>query len=660
MHVFNLGTVRRSLFVLLLILAGQACGQPLSKPQKPIPLFSISGKPVYTEEFIYLYKKNHLRKDDFTEPKIDDYLNLLVNFKLKVTEAKARGLDTTAAFKKEFKSYQEELMKPFVGDKDELNRLTREAYQRLTEEVKASHILIAVSADASPADTLRAYNKITGIRERIMSGEGFDKIAKDESEDPSAKTNSGNLGYFTALQMVYPFEQAAYSTPMGQVSQPVRTRFGYHLIKITDRRPARGEVEVSHIILRTGQGDNTKVKNKILDIFDQLEGGRSWDELCKEFSDDPATKNSGGRLRPFGVGALAAVPEFEAVAFSLTSPGEISDPFQSVYGWHIVRLEKKIPVPSFEELESSLQRKVSRDERLQLADAKLIETKKKLYGFSEDAGLKKMVMDAADTSLQKGRWKYRGDEGSKSRILFGFQEKKILVSDFLAFIMGHQGFTSESPSERMAGLYDQCVREKIGEIEEEKLFKTNAEYRNLLTEYKEGILLFTIMESEVWTRASADSAGLKNHYEANREKYKAGDRVEARIFASSDRDFADQMKRKVQAGDSLSREDVKRFKSILPARNYEKGENKAIDRTSWTIGLHRVDVDETYYLVEIDRLLPPGIKTFEEARAQVISDYQDVLEKNWIAALKQKYTVKVNAKGRKFVVNELTSLEKQH
>lgn len=651
--------VRKSSLLLFLIVASQSFGQPLEKGQKPQTLFSINNQPVYTDEFIYLYKKNHLKADDFTEQKIISYLDLLVNFKLKVTEARARGIDTTSAFRKEFKSYRDELMKPYLGDQDVLNRLTQEAYQRLKEEVKASHILIGVAPDAAPADTLKAFNKALGIRARILGGEGFDNVARLESDDPSAKTNGGSLGYFTALQMVYPFEQAAYSIPVGEISQPVRTRFGYHLIKVTDRKPARGEVEVSHIILRTGQGDDTKVKNKILDIYDQLRGGRSWDELCKEYSDDPATKNTGGRLRPFGVGALPAVPEFETAAFSLKAPGEISDPFQSVYGWHIVRLERKMPVPTFQEVETSLQRRVSRDERLQIADNKLLDSKKKKYGFTENGEVKKMCIDAADTSLQKGNWKFRGDTASLSKVLFSFQGRKTPVADFISFISKNQGYASEPPAIRMAGLYDQFVREKLTEAEEEKLLQTNADYKNLLTEYKEGILLFTIMESEVWTRASADTAGLKNHYEGTKEKYKAGDRVNARLFVTGDKGFADQMKQKVEAGDSLTREDVKRFKSILPRRNYERGENKAVDRAPWSMGVHRVDVDETHYLVEIDHLLPPGIKTFEEARAQVISDYQDVLEKKWVAALKEKYSVKMNAKGRKFVIKELSQVEKQ-
>ncbi len=649
---------RNLLIILLLVVVCQASGQS-SKPNSKSPrLFLIKGQPIYADEFLYLYKKNHLKKEDFAEQKITDYLGLLINFKLKVTEAKERGLDTTSAFKKEFKSYEIELKKPYVGDKDELDRLTKETYQRLTEEVKASHILITTGADADPKDTILAFNKISKIRERIMGGENFEKVAKEESEDPSAKTNGGNLGFFTALQMVYPFEQAAYTMSVGQISQPVRTRFGYHLIKVTSRRLSRGEVEVSHIILRTGQGENTKVKNKILEIYDQLRGGRNWEELCKEYSDDPATKNSGGRLRPFGVGALASIPEFEAVAFSLTTQGEISDPFQSVYGWHIVRLEKKMPVPSFLEVEASLRKKVGSDERLQIADARRLEVKKRQYDFTEDADVKNWFVASADSSLQNGRWKFKGEAEFKARTIFTLQEQKILVAHFISFILTEQRRTSAAPVSYLIQLYNRFVLEEIGDIEDVKLRQNNPEYRNLLTEYEEGILLFTIMEKEVWTKASEDTLGLRKYYDANKDKYRAGDRVHAKVFATTNKNFLDEVKQRVMSGDSLKKEDLKKFKSILPMRHYERGENKAVDRVSWSIGLHSVEVDETYYLVEIDNLVPPGIKSFEETRARLISDYQDVLEKNWIAGLSRKYPVKVNSKGKKFVINELTKSEK--
>jgi peptidyl-prolyl cis-trans isomerase SurA len=185
----------------------------------------------------------------------------------------------------------------------------RLTYERLKEEVKASHILIMVEPDASPADTLKAYTRIVDIRNKILQGEDFAAAAIAYSEDKSAKVNQGSLGYFSSLQMVYPFETAAYQTPVGQVSLPVRTRYGYHILKVFDRRPARGEVEVSHIMIRTSdEKDLSKAKNTIFTIYEQLQAGVKWEELCKQYSEDPATKDSGGKLRPFGTGGMAGVP----------------------------------------------------------------------------------------------------------------------------------------------------------------------------------------------------------------------------------------------------------------------------------------------------------------------------------------------------------------
>lgn len=635
---------------MLLVLAGRAWGQD----NKPRILFLINKKPVYTNEFIYLYKKNHLKPEDFTDQKINEYLDLFTNFKLKVTEAKARGLDTTETFKKEFKTYREELKKPYVAEKDELDRLTKEAYQRLKEEVKASHILITIKPEATPADTLIAYNKIVAIHDRILGGEDFEKVAREVSDDPTAKSNGGNLGYFTALQMVYPVEQAAYKLTVGEISKPVRTRFGYHLVKATDRKPARGEVEVSHIILRTGVGDGDKVKNKILEIYDQLQGGRSWEELCKEYSEDPATKDTGGKLRPFGVGALPGVPEFEAVAFSLKAPGEISDPFHSAYGWHIVRLEKKIPVPSFNEVEPALKRKVARDERLQIADRKLMEVKKIQFGFLGNNEVMTQIMSFADSSLLKGKWKWKGDDLVKTKTIFSLQRHNYTIREFISFIEKNQSASAASPTTAMTQLYDRFLEEKLAEVEEAKLLAENPDFGNLLTEYKEGILLFTIMEKEVWNRAPEDTLGLREYYNENKEKYKAGDRVRAKVLATTNKNLIEEVKKKVAAGDSIKGSDLKKFSSIQPMRNYERGESKAVDRSPWTIGLHSVDVDETHYLVEIENLVPPSAKSFDEARAQIVSDYQELLEKKWVAQLKQKYSVKINNKGKKFVLKELT------
>jgi len=645
--------MRLVIFLLILVCSASYCQSNKTTKSKPLSIFTIGATSVTTDEFLYLYRKNHQKKEDFTDIKIQEYLDLFINFKLKVAEAHQRGFDTTAAFKKEFGSYKEELKKPYLAGKDDLDRLTQEAYDRLGDEVNAMHILISLKQDPSPADTLEAFQKINELKNKLKTGSDFQTLAKEFSQDPSAKTNGGDLGYFTAMQMVYPFEQAAYNTPVGEISPIVRTRFGYHVLKILDRRKSKGEVEVSHILLRTGTANDGKVKNNIFEIYDQLKGGHNWDELCKEFSEDTNTKNSGGRLRPFGVGALASVPEFETVSFSLQQPGEISDPFQSNVGWHIIRLEKKIPLPPFKEMEASLKRRVSRDERLQISQTALMAKRKKEFGFIEILPTKEYIFSLADSSLMKGKWTYRGREEEIGKPLFSLQTKNITLHEFITYIMTNLTSTTLNPNAYMSQLYDKFITECMNTIEDQKLMEENEDYRLLLNEYKEGILLFEIMEKEVWNKASEDSIGQHNYYTEHQEKYKAGDRIEARIFSTSDKAFLDEIALKIEKGDTLKIEDLKKFKSIQNRRPFEKGESKIIDKINWVIGVQKTEADGMHYLVEVSRLIPPGAKRFEEARASIISDYQDALEKAWIVQLRQKYPVKINTKGKKLVIAEL-------
>jgi len=622
--------------------------------QQPTVLFSVNRTPTFTDEFIYLYKKNHQNKpEDFTEAKINEYLTLFINFKLKVTEAKAFGMDTTSKFTKEFKTYREDLKKPYRAEPDALEKLTKEAYEHLTQEVRASHILINLKPDAFPADTLAAFNKIGDIKKRIAAGEDFEKLARELSEDPSAKYNGGDLGYFTAMQMVYPFEEAAYKTDKGEITNIVRTRFGYHLIKVVDKKPARGEVEVSHILLRTGTPNDVKIKNKAFEIFDQLKAGRAWDELCKENSEDSNTKDSGGKLRAFGVGALASVPEFENTAFAMQKPGDLSDPFQSSIGWHIVRLEKKIPLPPYSELAESLKRKVARDERLQISQQAMAAKRRKDFGFVEVPETKKTILSLADSSLTKGKWSYRGQAALLTQKLFSIQNSAVTVAQFISFLKTNQASSTMIPAAYMDQLYNYFVEETITSAEEEKLKIEKPEYKNLLTEYREGILFFEIMEKEIWNKASEDTLGQLNYYERNATKYQGGNRVEARIFSATDKELIEDFKKKVAKGDTLKEADLKKFKSVQPFRNYEKGESKVIDRVTWAAGLQETELDKNFYLVEIARLVAPGTKTFREARASVISDYQVELEKKWLDSLRKKYPVEIHKKHKKIVIKTL-------
>lgn len=639
--------------LLLLIFCTSGFSQNKKKETERSPLvFRVNKQPVFADEFIYLYKKNHTKPEDFKEPKINEYLQLLINFKLKIEEAKSRGMDTTKAFVKEFSGYKEELKKPYQVGGDELDRLTKQAYERLKEEVKASHILVNVAVDASPEDTTKAFQKISAIRQRIINGEDFQKLASELSDDPSAKSNAGDLGYFTTMQMVFPFETAAYNLKPFDVSNPVRSRFGYHLIKLYDRQPARGEVEISHILLRSENNDS-KIKSKIFEIYDQLKAGKSWDELCLEFSEDANTKNVGGRLRPFGIGALASVPEFEQMAFSMRKEGEISDPFQSNIGWHIIRLEKKIPLPPYKDVEASLKKKVARDERMQISKQALMVKKRKDFAFTENTETKNLLLPLADSSIIKGKWVFSGDAPSLSSPIFSLQGKVTTLGDFVKYVKSHQTISSLSPKARLTELYESFVEEKINQLEDEKIYNENPDYRNLLVEYKEGIILFEIMEKEVWNKASKDSVGQRNFYDLHKEKYKAGDRLEAQVFAALEKKQLDELQKKISAGDTIKKSDLKKFKSVMSVKAYEKGESKVIDRISWITGLQETQIDNVFYLVDVKRLVAPGYKTFEEARASVISEYQDFLEKTWLETLKKKYKVELANKGKKYVIEKL-------
>lgn len=630
----------------------QSKKQKPEKEAKQVTIFTVNKMPVSADEFIYLYRKNHqATQDEFTKENILEYLELYTNFKLKVEEARHRGMDTTQAFKKEFTGYRDELLKPYLPESKIIDSLVKLTYERMKEEVRASHLLIALKENASPADTLAAYNRIMEIRKKALSDEDFGSLAVAYSEDPSAKGNRGDLGYFTAFQMVHPFETAAYGTPVGQVSPPVKTRYGYHLIKVTDRKPARGEVEVSHIMIRGGnESGEEKAKDVAFEVFDQLRSGASWEELCLQYSEDPGSKNNGGRLRAFGVGAMAAVPEFEQMAFALEEPGDISDPFKTAYGWHIIRLEKKIPLPSLEELTPTLKNRVARDERLQISKGAWKTKFKKEFGFTEKKDVKTKVLAVADSALVNGDW----DVSVGREILFTLQEKPSTAVEFFAYARKNHRPASGSGQSPAMQLYENYVETKLMELLAAKIANQNPEFKFLVNEYYEGILLFEIMEKEVWNKAAQDSTGLKEFFIRNRSKFLAGERVRADIYSAASADLIEPLRKLAQGNDSVQALEYSRNNKLKHESGlYEKEERTILSQVNWAEGVYSAEKDGMHYIVWVHQILPPGQRTFEEAKASAVADYQQELEKTWLIALRKKYPVKVNEKGKRYILDKL-------
>ena len=414
-----------------------------------------------------------------------------------------------------------------------------------------------------------------------------------------------------------------------------------------------GEVEVSHLLVRTGKDrDSEKAKKQIFEIYDRLEGGIPWSDLCQQYSEDLSSKENGGKLRPFGVGAMASVPEFERTAFSLTNPGEYSAPFATQYGWHIVRLEKKIPVPSYQEMEASLKSRVSRDERMQTAKVAIQKSLRKQYAFVEYEEVKSQVLAVGDSSLQQGKWKLpAGNLGGQ--VLFSLEGKPVLAGDFFNYVLTNQKANKQAPPSYLNSLYENFVNARIELEVEEKLLQTNADYRYLSNEYYEGILLFDIMEKEVWNRASEDSLGQRAFFDINKSKYTAGERAEATLYRANKVNVLDTVQWLLEKDSMVTDQLLKQNTIRIEKGKFEKSERPLFSTLTWVPGLQRAELDGNYYLVKIERILPAGDRTFEETKGLLISDYQTHLENEWLKVLEKKFSVKVNSKGKKYVLGKL-------
>lgn len=609
-------------------------------------LFSVNKRPVSIAEFVYLYRKNHGHKpEEFTKEKIEAYLDLFINYKLKVEEALFRRMDTTSTFRKEFQTYREELLKPYMPDSKLIDSLVALTYERLREEVNASHILIQVPPDASPEDTLEAYQQILEIRKKALKGEDFGTLAAQYSQEPGAQATKGNLGFFTAMQMVFPFEQAAYLTPVGGISEPVRTQFGYHIVKVLDRKSSRGEVEVSHIMIRTGDKDEHIARNMIFDIYDQLQKGMSWEELSAQYSEDPNSKDKGGRLRPFGVGAMASVPEFQDMAFSLQKPGEISDPVQTQFGWHILRLESRIPLPPFEEMKPSLTQRVARDERVTISKEALRRRMRAEFNYQENPSGVGKALALADSVLNADA---SSIDAPGDVELFTMQGRSYRLKDFLSFIKRERP-ALKSSEEILTHYVDRMQNELL----EEKVKRESPDYSWLLKEYYEGILLFEIMEEEVWNKAMEDSVGQRSYFEQHASGYNAGERIVGKIFSSQAQGPLEELRDLLTGQGAATKEFLATNRIRQDSGSFERKDRAIFSKIPWSAGLHLTEHNGVNYLIQVQKMLPPGPQSFEEARADVITDYQTFLEDSWISKLKRKFGVKVDKKAKKKALEQL-------
>jgi peptidyl-prolyl cis-trans isomerase SurA len=617
----------------------------------------LGNREISLGEFERLYKKNNTAMAMETQD-LNEYLERFINFKLKVIEAENLGNDTTESFLNEFHSYRKELAKPYMVDSAYQQYLLEQAYNKLKYEVNASHILVNLPDGASPQDTLAAWEKIMDIRKQALKGVDFGKLAEKYSDDPSAQHNKGNLGWFGAFRMVPEFEETAFATDPGQISNPVRTRFGYHLIQVSNKRPAAGSVLVSHIFIRIPETiapeEKKAAEDQMNTIYYELQAGADFAELAYEHSDDRASAEDGGTLPWFSTGMM--IPEFENAAFSLKNPGDLSKPFNSFYGLHIIKLLETKTIGTFEEEKAELINKLNTEsyniERKNAFIEKLKTKHNYIYYEENYTGFHTHL----DSSFLNGSWTSEAIP-DPDKVLFSLGETKYTRAKFGKYLVNSQNPVPGSDLEAyIAHRFRKYTEEMILDYEESTLADRYEDFKYILQEYHDGILLFDLTDKKVWSKAVNDTTGLEKFFRKNKKKYNwEENRVEAYIIQVNDSSLIPLAKDLLvkNAGKKGFNKELM-INSLCPDDSgsscldfeygiYEKGRSETIDKLSWEKGWKELSADnEKPGFVYIVKIHKPGPKKLEETRGLVISDYQDYLEKEWVKQLRKKYPVTVN------------------
>ena len=607
-------------------------------------LFTINEEPVLVNEFLRVYNKNLDLVQDESQKDVDEYLKLFVNYKLKLVEARALDYDKKPTYLREFDGYKKQLSKNYLVDSKVTDALVKEAYDRISNDVNARHILVMI--EEHEKDTVEVYNKILGLRERFLK-EGFDKV--------KTSAHNGNtifvedLGYFSGFKMVYDFENAAYNTSISNISQPFRTQFGYHVVEVLDKRKSRGEVTVGHIMVANQQKDSTVIpETRINEIYKLIQQGQEFEALAKQFSEDQSSAKNGGKLSPFKSGQLASV-KFENEAFHMENVGDISEPFESDYGWHIIKLYKKTPLEPFEDAKRDLEQRVQRDSRSKLINSSMSKTLREKYKVSHENKELYYFQDLIDDSYFNKSWSIP-ETIQKEKTFVTIGNKTFTYLDFANYLKAAQkGITGKLPPQDLINIQYQAFLDKeVLAYHEENLEFENEDFANILNEYREGLLLFDLMESKIWNAVKKDTLALQKYYEANKSKYVWQERVDAIIVTSVNKQHIESAKKALKS--NMSIDEIKTHINTNNQQNIivtsglmSKDDQSLPENFVFNKGISEIyEYNKAFHVVKVNEVLPESTKPFEDAQGPVISEYQIIYEENWLKELAGKYKVNMN------------------
>ncbi|MEO1031610.1 MAG: peptidylprolyl isomerase [Bacteroidota bacterium] len=619
-------------------------------------LLTVDGDPVMTSEFLRVYNKNLDLVKDESQKDIDGYLKLFTEYQLKLKEAKRLKLHEDTKYQREFLRYKKQLTNNYLSENKVTDALVKEAYERSGIDLRASHILVRL--EESSEDTLSAYNQVLKLRERALK-EGFDVVKADVHNGQTIFLE--DLGYFSAFKMVYDFETMAYNTPKGEISMPFRTQFGYHVVKIIDRRPSRGTITAAHIMVALKQSDSLlNPEERINDIYKKIQQGESFESLAKQFSDDKSSARNGGKLSAFKSGQLSSI-KFEDEAFGLAADGDISQPFKTEYGWHIVKRIDLKPIETFEAQKSALESRVKRDSRSKLINTAMVNELKKRYEVAEGPESKSYFKSILNDDFFKRTWKLP-EEFDKDKVVFSINDKPFTYNEFGRHLVSAQRtyMNRKMPfSQVVESEYEKFFERSILKYREDNLELENEDFANILKEYRDGLLLFDLMEKEVWNKASKDTTGLEAYYLKNKSKYQWSDRVDVVMASSAEEAIAEKVLKQMKKGKSqdaieaaLNTDSKKNV--IFTKGIFDLKDGKLPQDLSFKKGMDKIyGHNDAFHVINVIETLPAGDKTLDEAKGNVINDYQTQIETNWIKKLYERFDVVVNEKALNAVKSKI-------
>jgi peptidyl-prolyl cis-trans isomerase SurA len=620
------------------------------------------------EEFLQLMSKERESEspaNSLTRKEFEENFESFLTYKLKVIEAESIKLDQLEEFNLEFSSIKESLIAPYLIKNSIEEGEVKKVYARLQEIVRAKHILFQFPPNPKKEDSIAVLQLALKVKTELENGADFSALASNYSDDPSAKVNKGDLGYFTGLQMVQQFEEAAYTLPVGSISDPILTDFGYHIIQVSGRQANPGEVQVSHILVRfelENPSQEENARRKISDIYAEIQKESTiWEEIVQTYSEDPASKSAGGLLPWFGVGTM--IPEFEVAGFSLTEIGEVSPPIKTAYGYHILRLEGKRGLEPYEEVEQSIRSKILRNSKTGMIQSQVVAIQKSRYGFQEnELGISTVAGAVTATDILSFGAAIQEKKLGNTE-LFKVNTSSYTVGDLVNFMQ-----TKEMTPKGIGTFFelwlDKFTEATLAKTEEVDLEKNNKAYQMLLKEYRDGILLFSLTNQEVWQKGLNDSLGQQAFFEKNNQKYQWKGRVQAYLTKVNDASKLENARKYLQNKgfdtDSFAAFEAD-YRSNYPdayateSGTFEYEAHPILSKVDLNTPYQELVIEGTTYVLVVGKVYPPGPRKFEEARGLIIRDYQEFLDQALTKRLKEKYPIQINAGVKEKTFEALTN-----